>query len=61
MATIERHRKAGEIATGLLFIDDNVEDLHDALNTTARPLNALGEKELCPGAKALEAINASLR
>jgi len=61
IATIERHRKAGEIATGLMFIDDEVEDLHDTLNTTARPLNTLGEKELCPGAKALEAINASLR
>ena len=31
------------------------------MNTTARPLNELGEAELCPGSKALQAINASLR
>jgi hypothetical protein len=31
------------------------------LGTTARPLNELTEMELCPGSRALEAINASLR
>ena len=36
-------------------------DMHDALGTVEQPLNALGEAELCPGAAALEKINASLR
>jgi len=31
------------------------------LNTVERPLNELGEKELCPGGSALEKLNASLR
>ncbi len=52
---------AGEIATGLLYVDPTAKDLHAALNTCARPLNALGERELCPGAAALAKINASLR
>ncbi|MDE3115418.1 MAG: 2-oxoacid:ferredoxin oxidoreductase subunit beta [Pseudomonadota bacterium] len=52
----ERHR-AGEIVTGLLYLDPAAADLHDNLGTTATPLNQLGEKELCPGAKMLEKIN----
>ena len=37
------------------------QDLHGHLNTVDAPLNALGEKELCPGSAALDKINASLR
>ena len=58
---IERHRAAGEIATGLLYVNADAEDMHAILNTAARPLNSLSEKDLCPGSKALAAINASLR
>jgi 2-oxoglutarate/2-oxoacid ferredoxin oxidoreductase subunit beta len=51
----------GEVATGLLYIEPGAADLHAALNTSSTPLNCLGEAELCPGAAALEKINASLR
>ena len=51
----------GEVVTGLLYIEREPEDLHAHLNTVATPLNALGEKELCPGSSALDKINASLR
>lgn len=51
----------GEIATGLLYVEDEPQDLHTHLNTVDAPLNTLTEKELCPGAKVLEDINASLR
>ena len=51
----------GEVVTGLLYIDPEATDLHAALNTVATPLNRLGEAELCPGAAALEKINAALR
>ncbi len=61
ISTIERYKAAGEIATGLLFLDDEIEDLHANLGTTTRPLNELTEKELCPGAAALAGINAALR
>ncbi len=60
-AFLERHRRAGEIVTGLLYLDPEASELHDALGTTATPLNALGEDKLCPGAAALERLNASLR
>ena len=52
---------AGEVATGLLFVDPEPRDLHAHLNTVATPFNQLGAAELCPGAAALAKINASLR
>ena len=52
---------AGEIATGLLYVDPQAHDMHKGLNTVAAPLNQLGVAELCPGAAALAKINASLR
>ena len=61
LATLERARVSGEIVTGLVYINEDADELHDILGTTARPLNELGDRELCPGSKALDAINASLR
>jgi 2-oxoglutarate/2-oxoacid ferredoxin oxidoreductase subunit beta len=61
LATLERCRVSGEIATGLIYINEEADELHEILGTTTRPLNELSERELCPGSKALAAINASLR
>ena len=61
MAYMQRHHEMGEVVTGLLYVDPLATDLHTALNTSARPLNTLGPAELCPGAQALERLNASLR
>jgi 2-oxoglutarate ferredoxin oxidoreductase subunit beta len=56
----ERHA-LGEIVTGLLYVDSSGGDMHGYLNTVEKPLNQLGDAYLCPGKKALDAINASLR
>ncbi len=61
MAYLQERQAAGEIVTGLLYIDERAEDLHDRLNTAEKPLNRLGEAELCPGSRALDALNAQLR
>jgi 2-oxoglutarate ferredoxin oxidoreductase subunit beta len=58
---LQERGAAGEIVTGLLYVDPEPEDLHAHLNTVAVPLNALSEAELCPGTAALEKLNASLR
>ena len=58
---MQAHQARGEIVTGLLYIDPSPVDMHDALNTADRPLNALGKEDLCPGAEKLAKINASLR
>jgi 2-oxoglutarate ferredoxin oxidoreductase subunit beta len=61
MNLVMAHQARGELVTGLLYIDPSPVDMHDALNTSERPLNALGRDELCPGAAKLAKINASLR
>jgi 2-oxoglutarate ferredoxin oxidoreductase subunit beta len=54
-------KAAGEIVTGLIYVDTDPSALHAHLGTVAAPLNGLGDADLCPGLDALEAINASLR
>mgnify|MGYP000944424494 CR=1 FL=1 len=61
MNYLEEHKAKGEVVTGLLYVDPDPVELHRHLNTIERPLNTLGEAELCPGAAALAKINASLR
>jgi 2-oxoglutarate ferredoxin oxidoreductase subunit beta len=51
----------GEVLTGLIYIDPNVQDLHDFLKTTEHPLNTLRENDLFPGNTALDKINAEFR
>jgi 2-oxoglutarate ferredoxin oxidoreductase subunit beta len=58
---LQEREATGEIVTGLLYIDAAAADLHDKLETPTKPLNAMGDAELCPGAGALEDVNASLR
>ena len=61
MSYMHSHSARGEVVTGLLYIDTLATDLHTSLNTCAAPLNSLDHRLLCPGARALEKINAALR
>ena len=61
MAYLQERAAAGEIVTGLLYVEPEAADLHAHLETVDAPLNALGEAELCPGSAVLAKINASLR
>jgi 2-oxoglutarate ferredoxin oxidoreductase subunit beta len=45
-----------EIATGLLFVDENGKDMHDHLATVPTPLVDLPYEVLCPGKAALEKL-----
>ena len=56
----ERH-EAGEMVTGLLYLDPAPQDLHAHLKTIEHPLNRLGAKELCPGNAALALLNEEYR
>ncbi len=61
MNYLQERGAAGELVTGLLYIQPDSADLHQYLNTVDTPLNQLTERELCPGSVMLERINASLR
>ena len=61
MRYMQERRAAGEIATGLLFVDPEPRDLHGHLKTVDTPLNMLDEAVLVPGSSVLDKINAGLR
>ena len=57
-----RHwQAAGEVPTGLLYMDPDSRDLHDVLGTVDRPLWNLPFEELCPGSDALDALMENYR
>ena len=59
--TIRKNAAKGQVATGVLHINEQQQDLHDVLETDERPLNEVPMAELCPGSKVLDGINARLR
>src|SRR5213082_2454935 len=59
MTYLQQRHAAGEVVTGLLFVEEDHGDLHEFLDTVEAPLNALGENELCPGQEALDRYNAA--
>jgi 2-oxoglutarate ferredoxin oxidoreductase subunit beta len=61
MDNMHSRKAAGEIVTGLLYVDPEPRDMHGYLKTSKTPLNALAEDALVPGAAALAKINAGLR
>ncbi|MYF27913.1 MAG: 2-oxoacid:ferredoxin oxidoreductase subunit beta [Gammaproteobacteria bacterium] len=61
LTQVQRSAEAGEVVTGLLYVDADAADCHDVLGTPAAPLNSLDEAVLCPGAEALAGVNAQLR
>ena len=47
MAYLQARHAAGEIVTGLLYLDPEAQDLHDSLGTTKAPLNTMGADMCC--------------
>jgi 2-oxoglutarate ferredoxin oxidoreductase subunit beta len=58
---LQQRHAAGEVVTGLLFVEPDSGDMHEFLDTVETPLNSLGEAELCPGAEALARFNVAHR
>ncbi|MFW6201630.1 MAG: 2-oxoacid:ferredoxin oxidoreductase subunit beta [Gemmatimonadota bacterium] len=58
---LAERRRAGEVATGLLFIDADAEEMHDTFGTVDEPLRELPFEDLCPGREALDALQARYR
>ncbi|HXB42104.1 MAG TPA: 2-oxoacid:ferredoxin oxidoreductase subunit beta [Bacteroidia bacterium] len=60
MNALHAARAKSEVLTGLLYFNAEGKDLHHVLNSSARPMNTLSEKELCPGNDKLKGINEEL-
>ena len=61
MTYMQQRHAAGEIVTGLLYVDPHPHDLHGHLNTSDVPLNSIAHEDLVPGSGELAKINARLR
>jgi 2-oxoglutarate ferredoxin oxidoreductase subunit beta len=61
MTFVQARQAAGEVVTGLLYVDPDADDLHRHLDTVETPFNQLDADRLCPGAAVLDRINAGLR
>ena len=57
---VEIH-KTGEIVTGLLYVDESVQDVHELNNTPPQALTSLPYAKLCPGSEALATLQESFR
>lgn len=60
-STVEAHHREGEVATGLLFIQEGGPDFHDANGTSTTPLAFQDYDDLCPGSDTLAKIQARMR
>lgn len=60
-AHVRECQLAGEVATGLLFIQRGGADMHAVARTVERPLVELPYSELCPGKGALDTLMDSYR
>ena len=58
---VRAHQRAGEIVTGLLYVNEGEPDLHEVNGTTETPLNAVPYDALCPGVDALAALQNRFR
>lgn len=54
-------RNRGEVATGLLYLEEGGDDLHDFESTSETPLVELPYERLCPGNGALQALQEEWR
>jgi len=51
----------GDIVTGLLFVDETVNELHEMNNTSETPLARMNFEELCPGVAELDRLQEDFR
>jgi 2-oxoglutarate ferredoxin oxidoreductase subunit beta len=58
---LAERRAAGEVPTGLLYVDPSGQDMHSTLGTVERPLAQLPFEELCPGSEALDKVQEVFR
>jgi 2-oxoglutarate ferredoxin oxidoreductase subunit beta len=58
---LRESRSRGEVATGLLYLEETGEDMHAYENTVEEPLVDLPFEALCPGSAALEKLQQEWR
>jgi 2-oxoglutarate ferredoxin oxidoreductase subunit beta len=60
-AYLDEHQSEGKVLTGLLYLNENAEDLHELSHSSETPLTALPYNDLCPGSAKLEDLQEDFR
>jgi 2-oxoglutarate ferredoxin oxidoreductase subunit beta len=60
-AYLQERQTTGEIATGLLFVDESAPDMHELNGTSPVPLSQIPYEALCPGSAALAQLQEEFR
>ncbi|MCA9609810.1 MAG: 2-oxoacid:ferredoxin oxidoreductase subunit beta [Myxococcales bacterium] len=60
-ARLSEIAKAGEVATGLLYLEESNSDMHEMANTVDGALTSVPFEDLCPGSAALDALMGEFR
>jgi 2-oxoglutarate/2-oxoacid ferredoxin oxidoreductase subunit beta len=60
-AYVRGRQRAGEVPTGLLYVQPDADSMHEMENTVETPLIELPYEQLCPGAAALDALMEDFR
>lgn len=58
---LQRHQETGEIPTGLLYVDQQGIEMHDAAKTVDTPLSKVPFADLCPGSALLDKLQQTYR
>ena len=58
---LEQHRANNEVITGLLYLNEEVPDIHELNGTPEEPLVSLPYERLCPGSAALVELQENFR
>jgi 2-oxoglutarate ferredoxin oxidoreductase subunit beta len=61
MRYLEQQRARGEVVTGLLYINEELPEMHKIYRTSAKPMKDLAFEELNPGSEALAELQARMR
>ncbi|MDP6617054.1 MAG: 2-oxoacid:ferredoxin oxidoreductase subunit beta [Gammaproteobacteria bacterium] len=61
LRNLQENAEAGEVTTGLLYIDESQPEMHEVDNTTKTPLVDLDYSQVCPGNDTLQKIQSRYR
>ena len=61
MKYLEAHRKRGEVVTGLLYINEDLPEMHAISKSEAEPLSTRAHEDLVPGSQALADLQKGMR
>jgi 2-oxoglutarate/2-oxoacid ferredoxin oxidoreductase subunit beta len=60
-AAVRAHQERGEVVTGLLYLEEDIPDMHELNRTVGTPLVEVPYRELCPGDQALQQLQDEFR